>query len=181
MFLCSELSNIVVKLNCCERDLWPTMICGFSPQTSSPTRVPLFQMLITSQIVPYASDQLAINQRFPGPPPWLSCESGAQNSENWLIYWFITKGIKWSWINNWMKRDIGPGAETRSFWSVEFGAGKWVSSGSPACKFRTPSFLVFMEASSHRCGWLNHWSLVIDSTSSLSLLFRGHEVGLLIH
>ena len=30
----------------------------------------------------------------------------------------------------------------------------------------TPSIKVFMEASLHRCDWLNHWPLVINSDSS---------------
>ena len=168
------------------------MFCGFSPLTPGPTRVPLFQMLIKSQIAPisdanHKSDcslcfwPTGYKSEVPRTPSLINLREWITEFRKLVTYWFITKGIKQSWMNNWMNRDIGQDAETRSFCPVEFGAGKWVSSGSPACKFRTPSFLVFMEASSHRRDWLNHWPLVIDSTSSPSFSFRGHEVGLLIH
>lgn len=38
-----------------------------------------------------------------------------------------------------------------------------------------PSFWDFMETSLHRYDWLNHSPLVIDSTSSLSLLLEGQR------
>ena len=41
--------------------------------------------------------------------------------------------------------------------------------------FWTQSFWVFMEASLHMHGWLNHWPLTVDSTSTPSL-YGGRDV-----
>ena len=51
-----------------------------------------------------------------------------------------------------------------------------ISLYSPTGKFSNIHPFVFMEASLHRYGWLNHWPLVIDSTSSPSPLL-GSQVG----
>ena len=116
--------------------------------------VPHFRCQLQVQVVTCASDQPAINFRFPRPPPlvWLICWSCSQNSGN--------KGYQKIQINSQIKRYTAQGPKQKSFcpggvwrpawWHMEV---FWFTNLEG---LQTPSFGGFMEAPLHRHDWLNH-------------------------
>ena len=66
----------------------PDIASGSTGQGLSTPRLPAFRHQSQVQVVTCASDQLAVNQRFPQPPPWIQliCYRGSQNSGNPLIH-----------------------------------------------------------------------------------------------
>ena len=124
-----------------------------------------------------ASDGLAINQRFPRPLAWvqLICYSGSQNSEK-HIYWFIIKDITKDIDEEMCNTRYEEGTQS-------FHAFLSTTLQEPPCillsgSSRNPVFPGFMKASLCRHNRLNHWPLVINSTSSLSPLPGDQELRL---
>ena len=99
-----------------------------------------------------------------------------------LDYWFIIK-----WYNS--NSQVEEMNRARHRERAEFTCPRW----TPTCScpllslslyiftqseaLWTPSFWVFMEVSLHGHGWLNHWPLVIDPTSSPPPLPGGQGCG----
>ena len=90
-----------------------------------------------------------------------------------LDHWLIIKGYNWGRAR-WKRRTgrgmrKGPGASTPSPGATLPAPLRVHQPRSPL----NPVLLGFMEASSHRHDWWNHWPLAIDSTCSPSPLPRG--------
>ena len=90
-----------------------------------------------------------------------------------LDYWFITKDIKgFESTARWRERYTGQGPDQRSVcppgaWGLV--ARESILVPPPGSSLNPLLFWVFMEASLHRHDWLDHWPLVIDSSSSSPL------------
>ena len=138
--------------------------------------IPHFWCWSQIQVVTWASDQLAINERFPrsSPQVWQFARvaQSTQKTIYLLDYGFIIKGYN-------------PGTARKKRCIVQ---GMWKGAVPPSpllgrCAtlparptweaFQTLYFRDFYEGFRCRHGWLNHWPLVIDSVEGLS----NHVVG----
>lgn len=120
------------------------------------------------------------NQRFsiPSPSIQLICQSSSQNSEKQYTCWITGyyKGI--SFRTSLLEEMHGPGMWERaqsfhSFSLVPLSPHLYMLTSPEA--LWTKSFWVFIETSLRRHGWLHHWPLAADPTSSPSPIPRGQE------
>ena len=162
-------SNALTAVGChtiqlSSNSTYPKTASDASGEGLSPTRLPHFRCQSEVQAVNCASEQMAVNQRFTWPLPWVWL-----NLFKWLTelrkpvysldYLFIT-GYWRVWLSSQIKRGIGwDPNEHKSICPVEFRVqsdGKLGSFWFP--KLKTPqtiSFGPFMEASFLRRDWLN--------------------------